>query len=204
MDLQRILDEIDTYCPNTFTQAEKINYVNDIQRKVFREMAIQDIVTWNTIKGVPIYDLYNPADNQPIEFDMIRGVTIDNINYQYADIWAEAKGYIYYNPLPGKIGLFPTPGTDDLIAYVFYEKRPKILTASDLLVEPELRADWHEILIHGVVAIIANMQDDLIKSNNARLEYNTMMSDIMQQKYEKGGYPVTKNVQRKQRFFPGV
>lgn len=203
--LQQLLTDIDLRMPNSFTQANKIDWLNEVQREVFRELGIQDILEFDTVANMPFYDLTDLAQN--IEFEMIKSLTVDNTNYDPADLNQEAKYNIFYKVLDynnsetPKIGIYPTPTKSDLKIRIFYERRPTLLTASALTAVPDLKEDYQSILKYGVWIIIAESMDDITKANNYTLKYNAELKRIKQEKYEKmAKYPCTIDVIPKKNY----
>ncbi|MFT9498245.1 hypothetical protein [Anaerosolibacter sp.] len=204
MTLQELLDDIDGRFSNPFTQAQKINWINITQREIFREMALKEILQFNTIADQALYDLKTLSGNN-LEFEMIESVTLDNKKYAPKFINDEAVYYSYYKVLDNYIGFYPVPKKSDLIVNIYYEKRPETLSSSNLTKTPDLREDYLEILKYGVFVIMAKALKDVALANNYVGEYNDMMKKIKQEKYEKmSKYPQTQDVMNKarNRYYP--
>lgn len=197
--VSQLLTDIDRRMPNTFSQSDKIDWLNEVQTEAFREMAIRDILETDTIANVPFYNLTDLDEN--IEFEMIKALTVDNIDYEPADITQEQRPNIFYKVLDynnseePKIGIYPTPTVDGKKIRIFYERRPTPLSASNLNAIPDLKEDYQVILKYGVWIIMAEAMDDIVKANNYTLRYNAEMKKIKQERYEKmAKYPSTKDV----------
>ena len=197
--LQQHLVDIDRRMPNTFNQQDKIDWMNEVQSEVFREIAIQEIIEFDTIANVPIYDLTDLTEN--IEFEMIKSITVDNKEYTPSDLNDDLRPYIFYKVLDynnvetPKIGIHPTPTKDGLKIRIFYDRRPSRLSSANLNAVPDLREDYQTILKYGVWIIMAETMDDIVKANNYTLRYNTEMKRIKQERFDKmAKYPSTTDV----------
>jgi len=194
-----LLTDIDRRLPNSFSQGDKIDWLNEVQTEVFRELGIQEILEFDSIMDCPIYDLTDLAEN--IEFEMIKSFTVDNKEYTPADLNQEARPYIFYKVLDynnietPKIGIYPTPSKDGLKIRIFYERRPTKLSTANLNAVPDLKEDYQSILKYGVWIIIAESMDDIAKANNYTQKYNAELRKIKQERFEKmAKYPGTIDV----------
>jgi hypothetical protein len=200
--VNQLLTDIDRRFPNTFSQADKIDWLNEVQDEVFREAAIHEILEIDTISDVPFYELRD--EDEIIEFEMVKVLTVDNKEYEPADITQDSRSNIFYkildynNSEAPMFGIYPTPTVDGKKIRIFYERRPTPLSVSNLNAIPDLKEDYQVILKYGVWIIIAEAMDDIVKANNYTLRYNAEMKKIKQERYEKmAKYPSTKDVMTK-------
>ena len=69
--LNEILIDIDDRYSNSFTDEQKIRWLNTTQREVFKDLAIDDIYEISTIKDEAIYEI-----PEEIEFELIKSLTL--------------------------------------------------------------------------------------------------------------------------------
>ena len=192
MTLGEILTKIKRYYPKaaTWTDAEIVSILNDEQREIFREMQLQDIYEFETIADQWSYTL--PSDCE-IEFLKYVGLTKDAVitsdsdfqEYTYAELTEEMSGYKYFDALNGLIGLYPMPDTTGWNIRLIYEKRPDLMVSTVLTASPELKTDWHRILVYGAIVEIAGSgsNPDVTIVNNFTAKYNELMGQILLAKY---------------------
>lgn len=168
--LDEILTDIDDRYANVFSQEQKIRWLNQVQRDVFREIALPEILQFKTVPGMSLY-----TETEGIDFDLIDSVTVDGNKYDLKGINDTLDTYSYINVKDKHMALYPKP-EKVMDVYVYYKKRPKTLI--DLTETPELKEDYQEILKHGVFMIMALAMDDIGKHNNFAMLYNAELQKI--------------------------
>lgn len=201
MTLAEILAKIKRYYPKaaTWTDAEIVSVLNDEQREIFRELQLKNIYEFETIANQWSYSLPTDCD---IEFLEYVGLTKDSTitsdsdfqEYTYADLNESMTGYRYFDAMNGLIGLYPMPDTTGWNIRLIYRKRPALMDSTDTSETPELKEDWHRILVYGAIIEIAGAgsNPDVTTVNNYAMKYNALMSDIKLAKYNNKPYPRTK------------
>lgn len=167
--LLEILTEVDDMyeASSTFTQDQKIRWVNKEIRELWKEMALDDILVIPTREKNAIYEL--PAN---IELEMIRSLVLDGYEYKFRDDNQGLPWRSYYRYLDGQqgevsyIGLYPVPAKDNLDITIAYWARPVDLTTADLNTVPKVRQDYLEAVIYGVIARMAKIRQDVELANN--------------------------------------
>lgn len=192
MTLSEILTKIKRYYPKaaTWTDADIVSIINDEQREIFRELQKTDIYENTTIANQWSYSL---PSNCEVEFLEYVGLTKDAVitsnsdfqEYTYADLNESMSGYKYFDALNGLIGLYPMPNTTGWNIRLIFQKRPALLSATNLTATPELKEDWHRILVYAAITEIAGSgsNPDVTTANNYTLRYNKLMDDILLAKY---------------------
>lgn len=207
MTLAEILDKIKRYYPKaaTWADADIVSIINDEQREIFRELQLEEIYEFETVKNQAIYSLPTNCDIEGIEYvGVAKDATITDeskfTEYKFADRNEILCGYRYFDSTYGLIGLYPVPDEAGWNVRLIYRKRPTMLSVDNTLAKPDLKEDWHRILVYAVIAEIAGSgsNPDVTTANNYTLKYNTLMREIQQSRYERlPKYPCTKDVMKK-------
>lgn len=203
--LGQIITEIDeSYeASSAFTTPQKIRWINKEIREVWKEMALDDVFTMPTIKDVATYEL--PAN---IEFEMIRYLTVNGQSYAFRDDNQGRMPYTYYRVLDGQqgvssyYGLYPVPNEDNLYITIGYWKRPVDLTEDDLAKVPDLRQDYLDVIIYGVLSRMAKIRQDVDLANNYANDKAVKLQQIKQERFENmPNYPVIRNTNPRSRRY---
>ena len=198
-DLSEIIQDIDDRyaASSTFSQDQKLRWINKVIRRVWRKMPLDEISIIPTRKGDSVYEL--PAD---IEFEMIESVVVNTVEYKFRDQPQGLFARTYYKVIDGQMGevsymgIYPIPVEDNLDITIAYWKRPEDLTASDLGATPELRQDYLDIVVFGVLNIMAEIRQDVELGNNYARKYQDILDQIKREQYENmPQYPVIKDTQ---------
>lgn len=179
--VQQILDDIDERLPNSFSTSFKINAMNDVMRKIFKYMNEKDIYQFNTVANQATYSLAsNIVFDEILTVEMADDLTVTTsttfTSYTYKGLDEEMTSNNYYDALNGLIGLYPVPKTTGYTVNIIFEKRPTLLSASDLSATPEINEDYHDLLKFYALAVIAKSghNPDVQLANNYLADYNDM------------------------------
>jgi hypothetical protein len=187
----QILADIDRRLPNDFTEASKLAWCNDVQRKLLPYIEQESV--------------YEFVASSSVEYSLSTNIRIDRIKHVYtgdstalADIssttiWSEHQysgaddtltGYRYYVPnithfnttSVNSIGLFPV-STEVRVARIYFNT---LLPALTTLNSPVFNEEWHDILKFGVMEIIAKAGNnpDVDLANNYHMEYREILKEI--------------------------
>lgn len=175
MKLQDILDDIDSEVPNTFTTKQKLRWINDVQRRLYRRFTLPDRVDrFQTTAGVAFYPL---PENCPQ--DRITAITVGNIPYRYKG-GGERATCQFYTFVQGQIMLYPTPDAmaDGLI---YFAPSPKDLDENVLTDIPEFPEDYHRLLVLGAAIECAKRLPDVTMANNLTTDYEELIKEADEQ-----------------------
>lgn len=147
MLLQEILDDVDTYVPNSLPTLRKIKWVNEIQKQLYRDYVLPDaIFPFTTVVNLKLYTL--PADCAEDRIDSVsvgkEGLTYISSPFRHqlpadASYWTVQAGILFINPAR-------TAGQQ---CYVYYKPRPFELSEDNLTESPTFPIDFHELLVFG-------------------------------------------------------
>lgn len=175
MNLQQILDDIDSEVPNSFTPTQKVRWINETQRRLYRRFTLPDRVDhFQTTAGIAFYSL---PDNCPQ--DRITVVTVDNVPYKYKG-GDERAPYCFYTFIQGQIMIYPMP--DRVVdVLIYHEPRPKDLDPEDLQTVPEFPEDYHRLLVLGAAIECAKRLPDVTMANNLTADFTELTKEADEQ-----------------------
>lgn len=161
MQLYDILQDVDLYVENAIPEENKIRWLNQVQRQLFREYPLPDqTADIPLVPGTATYDL--PADCPE---DRIRTVTINGNEIVYAPFRENPKYGTYWTAKEGKITIGPTPTQNDKTLEIYYLPRPAELTSDNLSAIPDFPEDYHEVLSLGCAARVARAEGQYDAAN---------------------------------------
>ena len=184
----QILADIDVRLPNSFTEAQKLAFCNDIQRKLYPYIDYEQ--TYDFVASSSME--YSLSTN--IRIDKIKAVYIaDSTLATSTTVWQEheyvgagntLEGYQYYVPniehynttAVNTIGLYPN-STEERYGRIYYNS---LLPALTTTTTPSFNEEWHDIIKFGVMEIIAKSGNnpDIELANNYHREYRDMLREI--------------------------
>lgn len=190
----QILADVDARLPNSFSESQKLAWINDTQRKIAKYLQVEQT--------------YDFVASSSMAYSISTNIRFENIKHLYtgdstkiADIssttiWQEhdyagaddvLSGYKYYVP---NISHFTSTGTSTSlclypestevrVARIYYNTLLDDLTTTSGNA-PLWNSEWHDILKYGVMEIIAKAGNnpDIDLANNYRYEYNDILRDI--------------------------
>jgi hypothetical protein len=200
----QFLADVNVVCPNAYTDAQKIIWINEGVRTLYPMIGVIDLYAVNTVANQYIYEL--PVD---VDFDAIKSVTIgqdteatgvvtSQIEYFPVFTDEQLKGRSYFKAVEGKIGFYPCPDVSDHKIRIWYQKKGADATtgASNI----EVRKDYIPALKFFVMDKISVAQGDIAQANNFRNDYNAEIARLKMNRFAKDGkYPTTRNVAIKPR-----
>lgn len=164
--VQEIIDYADRKFPTTETTANKVIdlnniYVDDFIKikklsndvSIFEDVTVAEQVFYALPTNCRISDVLKVVvarDSSAEEFD----------TYTYAGIKDEMDLGYYFGPIEGNNYFLLKDGepipTSGLTLFIYYYKRPALLSASALSAIPELDSDYHSLLKYGLIAELAS------------------------------------------------
>lgn len=184
MNLKEILEDIDSEVPNTFATNQKVRWINDTQRRLYRRFTLPDRVDkFQTVAGVAFYPL---PENCPQ--DRVTSITVDNVLYKYKG-GDEQASFQFYTFIQGQIMLYPTP-EKVVDALVYFEPRPIDMTEDNLNTVPEFPEDYHRLLVLGAAIECAKRLPDITMANNLTTDFNELATEADEQYGDNTSYVV--------------
>jgi len=188
----QLLADIDLRLQNTFTEAQKLAWMNDVQRKLNKYIDIEKSYTFLASSSM-VYSLTTDIRMEKITH-VYTGDSTALANISSTTIWQEHEyagaednltGYKYYTPnienyntttFSTELALYPN-STEVRVGRVYYNN---ILADLTTTVSPEFNEEWHDILKYGVMEIVAKSGNapDVELANNYHQDYMDILKDI--------------------------
>lgn len=185
MNLNEMLNYINTVLPNTVSTEIKVKYINDEQRKIYKYMSELDMYETISIANQPIYTLPDDCEIESISQVLVSNTTVLDsstpfVTYSYAgENDSLDSGSFYYNAL-GNLGLYPIPDKTNYAIRILYEKRPIIFATSDGNKEFNIEGDFLDFIQTRVMSKIARTGNypDIELANNYEIEAKEIESKL--------------------------
>jgi hypothetical protein len=188
-----LLNTIDTTYRNSYSQSQKIQWMNETQRQIFQSVKHEAPPhTFVTISNISQY--YLPADCDPKNiksvviqrgmypqydydnpsFDELQFVSIDSNRY------IDRTGHWYSVVENSKLFLNPLPetNTEGLVVYVYYNKKPAALTLNAV---PDLEESFQELLALGCLERIARARGEYDDKNVFANDFQALLREYQKQ-----------------------
>lgn len=177
--VQDLLSDVDTRYRNTFTPAQKVTWMNLVQRQIYQAVRHDAAPTklW-TIANQALYTLPSEVVVKNIEQVVLQDQNSNYIPLQFRKITDEST-YQYYSTLNNQLFIYPTPTQSTLEIIIYHSKIPTDLDSNKLYSKPDLDEDWHELLILGTLSRVAGARKDAVMKNNYDSDYQLLLDDYM-------------------------
>lgn len=202
---RQLIRDIDIRYPNTYSDQDKINWINDSMKKIYKDLALQEFYSFTTIKGQNLYLLPEDCSIDNIKSVEMSSRAITVTNKDYGDFISlknslrDQKMYSksYFDGTEGTIGIYPSPDQSGYKINIYYNKRPKMITSPDDYIEIDDR--YVDLVKFDVLSVIAmsSHSPDIEIANQYILLYNNLVIEANQSKYEdQQQYPKLRDEQR--------
>lgn len=190
--VQELLEDIDIRIPNAFTVKQKITWMNQAMRILFKYMNDTAVTTFTTVENQSTYLL--PTDcllDQILIIEITSDSVVTNqsvfVKYYFSGLLDDLSGNKYYDALNGNFGLNPIPDTTGYNGRIYFRKNPIYLSESNLSAVPEVNPDYQIALEYYVLSVIAKSghNPDVELANNYTMEFNNIISLMFKDKMEK-------------------
>lgn len=173
--IQQITTEVDTLVPNSFDQAKKITWLNEINREFFEVVKIP--ITFQKVFG--------PGENSTLPLDLrgrnilhIRIGSVIYLSLQYENVNPGHNFWIFDDGTKN-LTLEPMPLIPQLGHITYYKTSTKTLIATD---SPDAPEEYHWAYVLGLAEKVAKAMNDVVLANNYGNDYRGQLS-IAQQNY---------------------
>jgi len=182
--VQQLLNTIDTTYRNTYSVAQKVEWMDVTQKQIFQLVKHEAVpYVFTTVADFAFYPLPDDCDPMGIKrvtietkpgsekYRDLRFVSIESnerLNEHDEFYSVEANQNIYINPIP-------TTETEGRKVYVYYNKRPAALSSANLGAIPDLEEDFHELLVLGCLHRIARARGEYDDANMFLADFNRLL-----------------------------
>lgn len=182
MDLQQMLNEADLRVPNAYTDANKVDWLNEINNEFYEIVKIPQIETFLTSENVKLYTLSGDIRAKNINKVLVSGSRYGNMAYERVN---PHNNYFVFDDSTQDLTLNPAPSQSAIEGVVGYFKiTPDTFLASDLTTVPQAPKEYHSIYVLGLCERIAKSMNDVTLANNYANDYQSQLG-IAQQNYSK-------------------
>lgn len=176
----QILAKVNKY-RNPYSADDKVEWMDTVQRQIFQDVPHEaPPYTFPTVSGFAFYPL--PGDCDPLgvkqvtietkagsnDFRPLRYISVES-NERFADqdefYSIQGQTNLYLNPQP-------TDDTEGRTVYLYYNRRPAELSASNLGATPDIDPDFDELLELGVKIRIARERGEVADKNNFQSDFD--------------------------------
>ena len=163
----KVIAEVDRLFPNPYTDAEKMNWINDaiIENYLWTMEAKTETIA--TVADQSDYDI--PSD---CRFDSIKIVKVDG-EYHYPQIvdgYQNIQSRRYYQTDEEKLGINPAPQESGLDIFLKYIQKPALVSSTSDTI-PFVEGTDHVVIYWVMIKAAFGMQDDA-SVNNYTIKYN--------------------------------
>jgi hypothetical protein len=161
-----MLIEVNLLVENTVSDAVKIRWLNQVERQVYRKLPIDDsIATIETVPGQAAYGLPSDCQLSNITSVVIGGKEYDRDDGRRSRYWDDAAGVFMIIPAPQEV----------LSGIILYKPTP--LEPTDLQTTSKLPEDYHQLLIDGCAARVAQAEQKWDAYRIYNDSFNVMLRD---------------------------
>ena len=203
--VRQIIEDINRRYPNTYTDNDKIAWINDTMRQIYVDIAVKDFYSFYTIKGQRVYALPENCDMRNIKSVEMSEKARNSSNEDYGRFFElhfalrdkDMFAHSFYDAMNGLIGLYPEPHESGNKVNIYYNKRPKMITSLDDYIE--LDDQYVDLVKYNVISTIAmsGHNPDIDIANEYILLYNNLVAEANQARFEdQVHYPKIKDVMR--------
>lgn len=182
-----IMSDINLRYRNTFTNAQKLVWLNEELRELFDVLEIDSPpYAFQTVKGNNLYPFPDGFDETKIKVVSMQ-INTTSPQPQYREVPFKrndddifAPGGPWYTIVSNVMFLdYPGGVPDGMTVYVYCDAEPTEVTEATMNLECELPKKYQEILKLGVLKRIAGARKDIIMRNNYDLEYQEKITDVL-------------------------
>ena len=172
MTLEEILQEVDIRVSNTVSRDTKVRWVNQIQKRLYRVFRYPpSYYEFQTVPQQADYPL--PADCAE---DQILDIIYDGSSIPRFSPGHRIPGQYSWSIYAGFLRIQPTPIMAVPVTIVYVPKYTDLSNDEDVSKLPE---DFHEILVVGCAARVAQASDNPQLASSLSQEFTQMVSEAM-------------------------
>jgi len=175
----------DKRVPNTETDAEKVEFLDQLQKQLYRKIEIPEkIEKISTTAEISLYTL--PSYIVPNRIKSISLTKLDgteSTNYEFREDGQEVVYNCYYiiNGINSNtLGIYPTP-TEAGYMLINFMDSPNTLDSGDMNTVPRFFDDYQMVFVYKLASELAKLQRDIDLANNYEAEYSALLKDAIKE-----------------------
>lgn len=172
--------EVDTLVPNPFNDAQKVGWLNEINKEFFEFVKIPIIHQFVTTSGQTDYILSSGVKSNNIDRVQVNHVFYHSMQYQEV---IPGHNFWIFNDETMTLVLNPKPSLSHLLGVVKYAKTAATtFLSSDLTSVPDAPEEYHFAYVLGLCERVAKGMNDVTLANNYGADYRNQIA-VAQQSY---------------------
>lgn len=183
--LQDFVDEVDALFPNQFTDAQKVNWLNNFQHQYFEWLTKEAVYEFTTVSSQEAYAL--PSTD--VTFDLINSLYISestvatisstSVLQQYSLVGRDnyKAAYCFFQD-EEEFSLYPIP-TAEYPGKMYYQARPTEFASTTMTATFNINEDWMDVLLFKVVSRCA--QTGLFPNIDLANNYELQAAEVIKQ-----------------------
>lgn len=180
MKLAEIMAEADVRVPNTFPDAQKVSWLNEVNYDFYSVVKIPVAASFTTVSGTADYVL-SAASGSTIrgrQIDMVYVGTMVYRNFLYDPV-SPGNNSFQFDEVTSTLTLTPAPAQSGLTGLIKYYKTPiTSFTSADLTVVPDAPPEYHWVYVLGLCEKLAIAQDDIPRASNHGQQYRGQLAAV--------------------------
>lgn len=207
MTVQEILDDVKTRYRHIYTDEVVVEWLDKVHKRVYKLVPRDKTPIIITLDKSNSYAL-------PVRLRRrwIKSVTMGIAGQKFNELTYRTRegtpGFDEYVLIEDTIVISENDDIDNLyVLMIYYDKViPDDLTTADLGAVPDLAEEHHEILIVGLLEIIAASRKDVKMKNNYAADYQLLVADFVVESHDQDPeYPGTRDMMpRRARYHGGA
>ncbi len=166
MDIKTIINEADIRVPNSFSGADKVDWLNEINNQFFDVVKIPKIEPFTGVNGTAEYTLATGVRSKNIDY-----VLLGTSQYDSFDDMKPGRNFWTFDDGTHKIKLSSVPIASGQGYVRYFQIGVTTFLATDLEADPvtatpDAPAEYHWLYVVGLSEKIAQAMDDAVKANN--------------------------------------
>lgn len=175
MQISEIIAEADVRMPNSFSSAQKVSWLNEVNQEFFDVVKIPSFASFTipASGATGTYTVPNDVRAKNI-YKMFVGSRIYS-SIQYEDV-TPGRNYWTLDEVQSAITIVPDGFPNEKGVITYAKIGTTTFVSATLTTVPDAPKEYHWLYILGLCERIAIAMDDIAKSNNFGSEYRTNLS----------------------------
>lgn len=183
LTIEQIISEADTQVPNSFSQPQKIAWINEINQEFFEIVKIPKVFIGTINPNTPTMILPTTIRSRNVDYTTIGSSVYKPM--QFEDV-QPGRSFWYLDDLTNTMTINPVVSSSvySNVVIRYFQVSTVTFLSTNQTVSPEAPAEYHWIYILGLCARIAKSIPDVTLANNYQQDYERNLA-IAQQNYIK-------------------
>ena len=181
LTLQNIIDEADLLVPNSFSSANKVTWLNEVNSLFFETVKIPKTTTTQTVSGTADYTLPTDARSRNIISCFVNNALFKSADFNTVN---PNLNHFTFDDTTQKLTLVPSPTAVQTMIVRYFKVATTSFVSTTLTINPDAPPEYHWIYTLGLCERIAKAMNDVNLANNYANDFQAQLM-IAQQNYFK-------------------